>query len=143
MSKASRSSMLDGCLKSHRTTGCTHPQPQQVKSTQQHLQPQLCLKPNSSTLERPAWSNIMMVDITTEQAGARDVEAGWCGHRGQGQGLCNWQTGRFLEIQEYRAVHQKNTRKKIQEKCKYQVNGRANIQSFRSNRRCSSSKTGP
>ena len=87
--------MLDGGLKSHRATGCTHPQPQQVKSTQQHLQPQLCLKPKSSTLERPAWSNIMMVDISTEQAGARDVEAGGCGHRGQGQGLCNWQAGRF------------------------------------------------
>ena len=84
-----------------------------------------------------------MVDIITEQAGARDVEAGGCGHRGQGQGLCNWQTGRFLEIQEYRAVQQKKTRKKIQEKCKYQVNGRANIQSFRLNRRYSSSKTGP
>ena len=61
----------------------------------------------------------MMVDITTEQAGARDVEAGWCGHRGQGQGLCNWQTGRFLEIQEYRAVQKIKDEKKFQEKFKF------------------------
>ena len=61
----------------------------------------------------------MMVDITTEQAGARDVEAGWCGHRGQGQGLCNWQTGRFLEIQEYRAVQQIRDEKKFQDKFKF------------------------
>ena len=72
--------MLDGGLKSHRTTGCTHPQLQQVELIEQHQQRQLCLKPKSSMLERHAWSNIMMVDVTTEQAGARDVEAGWCGH---------------------------------------------------------------
>ena len=47
-----------------------------------------------------------MVHITTEQAGARDVEAGGCGYRGQGQGLCDWQTGQFLEIQEYLTVQQ-------------------------------------
>ena len=87
--------MLDGGLKSHRATGCTHPQLQQVRSTQQHPQPQSCLKAKSSTLERHAWSNFIMVDISTEQAGARDVEAGGCGHRGQGQGLYNWQTGEF------------------------------------------------